>query len=277
MDSREPPDLPEKDFIRKGPTDPYPMFLWAGVIISLLMLLWGFNSWYQDFLNKQVKENPFLGVTNRDFSLFLWENPEYMRVNASSKNGYLPGFDYVERVGVNPEMADQYAIAPPEILFRYHQWHRLLGNQKTYRPIPPSEFRTFLQEAPEWTAQFWPDAPTQYVQLISGLDAVKVSDMQLLPEAELPLVVRQAFIGWKNYFQEGSAINQLVPTFSQVDALIKTNPHYARNYWRNILIDAVPKYLQDYTNGGYSPDANVPADQLASFLKVALYNNAQQP
>jgi hypothetical protein len=223
-------------------------------------------------LDRQVKDSPFLSVTNRDFSLFLWENPQFMRVNTKNKTGYLPGFEYVERVGLNPEMAEQYVIAPPELIYHYHLWNRLLGDQKATRSISPEQFRTFLDQAPEWSPRFWPDAPQGYVELIADLDLIRVSDMQLLPESQLPQVVRRAFVGWLNYFHEGDAINSFTPTYAQVEALIKANPHYARNYWRNLLIDTAPKYLESFARGGYSPETIVPADELAPFLKVALFN-----
>ena len=51
---------------------------------------------------------------------------------------------------------------------------------------------------------------------------------------ELPIIVRQAYQGWKNYFEEGPDINVLDPTYAEVNEFLKDHPHYMRNYWRNI-------------------------------------------
>lgn len=66
-----------------------------------------------------------------------------MRVNSKTKSGYLPGFQYIDKLSIEPNMADLYAVAPPELLFLYHTWNRLLSPEFITRPIQLSEFKEF--------------------------------------------------------------------------------------------------------------------------------------
>lgn len=268
------PPLSEKDFIHEGyKKDPFPLWLWLFLLTALLSLIWGSSSWYDGKLSLLVNESPFLQVTNREISLFLWQNPEYMRNNSKNKNGYLPGFQYIDKVTLNVVDADQYAVAPPELLFRYHTWHRLVSGEFTERAIPKKEFVEFLTYAEEWHPTYWPNAPKEYIALMGQLAKMTPEDdLSKLSTNELPLEVRMAFQGWKNYFKEGEAINNVKPTFSQMRKFLASHPHYARNYWQNIVQDTTPNYLKSLNAGVESSDSTVPSDEMSSFLKAAFYN-----
>ena len=270
------PELSEKNFINESyKKNPLPLWLWLFLLTVALSLLWGLSNWYTGKIDFLYRESPFLQVTNRDLSLFLWQNPEYMRINAKEKGNYLPAFKYLDKVTIDLAYADQYAAAPPELLFRYHTWDRLIKNEFTERRIPLKDFRDFLSYAEEWQPTYWPGAPKEYIQLVEGLAASKVQDLSTLSYKEIPLAVRIAFQGWENYFKEGEAINKVQATRKQLEDFLASHPHYARNYWQNILNESVPGYLKGASSGEKSGDAIVPSSELSPFLKVALYNYTQ--
>lgn len=270
-DTSQPPELREQDFIHEEyRQNPFPFWGWLTAIAAITVLFWGINAWFTSQIQEHVAESPFLQVSNRQLSLFLWQFPEHLRAHVSQKSGYLPAFQYVDRVGVEPEMADLYAVAPPELLFLYHTWQRQIADYYSPRPILVTEFRQFLKDSEEWLPQFWPKAPKEYVQFIENLRSKEENEnLEKLPLTTLPQVVRQAFQGWRNYYKEGDAINQVKPTFAQMQAFLTNFPHYARNYWRNILADTAPHYLQ---SDSADPEAIIPPDELAPFLKAAFYN-----
>ncbi len=274
------PPLSEKDFIQNGwSLTSFPFWLWIFLIAVIASLIWGSRGWYESFLQQEKKHDPFLEVTNREFSIFLWQFPAFLRVNVSTKTGYLPGF-LSSSENFNLDTAEEFVSAPPDLIFLYHTWNRLLSSEFIARPISPTEFDDFLKQLPEWQPINWKKAPPEYAQLINSKDYSKVENLQTLTENRLPMIVRQAFLGWKNYFLEGPRINEIQPTFAQIKAFLEQHPHYARNFWRNIemingLEVAGSRYLYDFLNETFIPDANIPKDQLAPFLKVALFN-AQQ-
>jgi hypothetical protein len=246
---------------------------------AVVAVLWGSRGWYEGFLQKEESRNPFLEVTNRQFSLFLWQYPSFMRVNAEKKSGYLPGF---VATGENFTAAagENFVASPPDLIFLYHTWHRLLAPEYIARPIPSQEFAVFLEQLPEWKPENWPQAPQDYVQLVETKAYTSIKNLQTLSLSVLPFIVRQAFLGWKNYFIEGPAINAVEPTFAQLKDFLQKYPHYGRSYWRNIQEINHQKvagldYLSGFVNGTFIPDAIVPPEQMAPFLKVAFYN-AQQ-
>lgn len=272
------PPLSEKDFIQNGwSLSSFPFWLWIFLVATTVILIWGSLDWYQGLMQKMKRKDPFLEVTNREFSVFLWEFPSFMRNNISQKNGYLPGF-LTTSENFNVEMAEDFVSAPPDLIFLYHTWYRLLAPEFIRRAIGPREFEDFLSQLPEWMPENWSKAPEEYVQLVQSKSYLKWEDLQMLPESALPLMVRQAFVGWKNYFLEGPQINELVVTFEQVEAFLEKYPHYARNYWRNIQEVngqrvAGLEYLEGFVKGTFIPSANVPKEQLVPFLKVALFND----
>lgn len=268
--------LSEKKFIQDDiPKNPIPFLFWGFLLTLIIVLIWGGELWYANFRSQQLALNPFLRVTNRELSLFLWQNSSYMRPHARSKSGYLPGFQYINSVGMDLESADSYAIAPPELLFLYHTWNRLLKKEFTPRPILISEFEEFLEYLKEWNPQNWPQAPKEYIKLLRDLPKMREENLLTLPLISVPIEVQMAFQGWKNYFKEGPSINKIRPLYKEIKAFMESHPHYARNYWRNIVSKESPNYLKSLTNNAFDPDAIFPNDELTVFLKVALYNYTQ--
>lgn len=248
--------LNEKDFIHEEyGKNPFLFWKWLLIILLLTCLFYAASLFYFSTLSKQYHESPFLQVTNREISLFLWQNPSYMRVHAKNKNGYLPAFQYAERIGLDPSYAEDYVIAPPELLFLYHTWKRLLGNILISRSIRAGEFQLFLIASPEWLPRYWPAAPSKYIKLIEGLS--QFSKDHIL-NADLPLAVQQAFVGWKNYFFEGSQINSFAPSKEFIQDFLAQYPDYARPLWCNIVGN---HYLLDFEQSSLSP-----------FLRAALFN-----
>jgi len=270
------PKLSEKDFIHEGYSkNPWPLWLWLFLITTAVALLWGASNWYAGKINLIVQKSPFLQVTNRDLSLFLWQNPEFMRVNAKEKANYLPAFQYHDKITMDVASADQYAVAPPEVFFRYHTWNRLISKEFSQRAIPLKDFRDFLSYAQEWLPIYWPEAPKGYVKLVESLPTSKIKDLSALSQEELPLAVRIAFQGWQNYFKEGEAIDKVEVTQKQMQEFLSSHPYYARNYWQNIVHDSVPNYLKSAPSETKAGDSMIPSNELAPFLKVAVYNYLQ--
>lgn len=269
-------ELSEKDFIQDDkPKKNLPFWVWLSVCVFLLCLLWGGSSWYAEKMNLQYEKSPFLQVTNREFSLFLWQFPERMRASVANKTGYLPGFQFMQKVSLDLTQSENYVIAPPELIFLYHTWNRQISDEFSLRPIPYKEFIEFLDYAEEWQPKNWPAAPAGYKELIEKLPTLITENLATLPESSLPLVVRKAFQGWKNYTKEGDAINAVTPTFKEMISFLETHPKYARNFWRNILFDTHPKYLETFTSSKLEFDGDIPKAELASFLKVGFYNYQQ--
>ena len=256
------PELQEKDFIHEGvKKNPAPLIFWFFTLIALTAAAWGLSNWYDKLLVKEIKEIPFLQVTNREFSLFLWDNPEFMRIHVSDKAAYLPAFEYIDTLSMKREMAEDFVLAPPQVLFDYHTWHRLLYNEIPVRDVLKSDFPKFLDFAEEWKPEYWKQAPKDYVEMIQRLE--KNTDQVLT----VPKDVQQAYTGWKNFFREGELINAFQPTYAILDQLLTRHPHYARNYWVNIL----PEYLKTNGNG----ETLIPRPELVGFLIKAMYNFQQ--
>ena len=113
------PELKENDFIHEGiKDDPYPLFYWFVVLLCVGIVSWGISTWVDRVTKSEIASTPFLQVSNRQFSLFLWQNPEFMRIHLSDKAAYLPAFNYIETLSMKPEMAEDYVAAPPDILFK---------------------------------------------------------------------------------------------------------------------------------------------------------------
>jgi len=277
--------LSENEFVHEEyKKNPYPLWLWIFIIAVIIALLGGIKSWIpmssppkvatpsskNAAAQSDAEEGNFLKVSNRQFSLFLWQNSAFMRVNLK-KTGYLPAFQLLDKITVEPDLADKQVVAPPEILFRYHVWDRLIGDVLIPRPIPVKEFQEFIAYCEEWQPKYWAEAPVGYVKWI-GQISENDGDLQGLSLIVLPLQVRQAFHGWKNYFKEGDAINALPITFGEMKVFLEAYPHYARNYWRNIFLTDVPHYLWSNFSGKFDDAAKIPPQELAPFLKVAFFN-----
>lgn len=252
--------------------DTSPLWVWMFILVAFGALGWGIASQYSGYFEQNAASRPFLQVTNREISLFLWQNPEFMRVNARSKSGYLPGFEYVGKVTMTPSLADRYVAAPPEVLFRYHTWSRLLRDEYIPRPIVVREFVEFLENDEAWQPEHWPAAPKGYAAFVKGLDPVSKEDLQKQPEEVFPLVVRIAFQGWKNYLYEGEQIDASRPTYKGTVEFLKKHPNYARNFWRNIVDNERQHYLKDVNLATEASPEQIPTDQLSPFFRLAYFN-----
>jgi hypothetical protein len=270
--------LSEKDFRGNKPfLKTLPFWLWLFFIALLVALIIGTSTWYHQTLQQEESHEPFMEVTNREFSVFLWQFPSFLRVNVPKKTGYIPAF-YFDRENFDPSKGNEFVSAPPDLIFLYHTWKRLLAPSFVSRPIKPGEFDEFLAQLTEWQPSHWQSAPAGYVQLIASKSYIGVSDLRTLSEDLLPMIVRQAFQGWKNYFKEGPEINSLKPTVKQIREFLTKYPKYARPFWRNISAIAGQEvaglnYLQLLLSPGANGDEMIPNNQLSSFLKVALFNS----
>jgi hypothetical protein len=266
--------LPEDKFINESYSkNPSPFWIWLGVLAAVITFAWGTLNWLGIRMNEEVSSKPFLQVTNRQFSLFLWQFPQFMRGNMPAKLDNLPGFYYSNgKVGLKPEDAETTVRTPPEILFLYHTWDRLLKEEFTPRAIPLTEFLEFLDAAQAWSPENWADAPAGYAAFIDQLSTTQVSNLENASSDELPLEVRMAFQGWKNFFKEGDAINKIDPTLAEMQEFISTHTHYARNYWRNIVMKDQPDYLASLSKG--DGEGAVPENEMTAFLKTAYFNYA---
>lgn len=272
--------LSEKDFIQNGKSFySFPFWIWLFLVSVIVICILGTRTLYEQFLDKEEQESPFLQVTNRELSVCLWQFPHLLRVNVAKKSNYLPGFlSTNENIDVKYEA--EFVSAPPDLLFLYHTWNRLLVPEYIVRPITPSEFEEFLHQLPEWEPVNWSKAPREYVEMVQAKAYSTSQDMQALPKTTLPMIVRQAFLGWKNYFKEGKEINAFQPTFAAVKKFLEQHPHYTRSYWRNIQTIngseiASSDYLEIFLNNPTSSNTLFPKEQIASFLQVALYNAHQ--
>ncbi len=253
------PELEEKDFIHEGvKKDPFPLIIWFIVLTALIASAWGLSTWYDKLITREIKQDPFLQVTNREFSLFLWDNPEFMRIHVSDKASYLPAFEYVETLAMKTEMAEDYVVVPPHVLFDYHTWRRLIFNEIPVQKVLKDDFKKFLDYAQEWKPENWKQAPSEYIKTVTTLE--KNTERVL----EVPREVQQAYTGWKNFFIEGEKINAFQPSYALLDRFLIDHPHYSRNYWQNML----PEYLKTQGKG----DNVIPRQELVGFLIKALYN-----
>ena len=257
-------ELNERDFIQER--SPKSIWIFLLLFFLFIILMWGINYWQRSIQIRNLKEDPFYQVTNRDFSIFLWQNPDYMRPHADLSENYLPHFHTRDEIHVIPELADEYVSAPPDILYRYHAWKRLVGDYVSARPIFFDTFLEFLDSNPEWLPQNWKKAPKEYVQLVENLDSLDIVDLQSLSYEQLPLEARMAFMGWYNYMREAMQINLFLPAVSQLESFLEAHPQYARNYWRNLY----PSYLLNREKKAPLKQAD-----LTWFLKSAVFNFVQ--
>lgn len=267
-----PVELPEEQMINEGyKKDPGNFWAWVLIIAAVSALIWGTLSQYSSYMQETMKPRPFLQVTNREMSRFLWQNPEFMRPHVTVKSGYLPAFSVGEGMRLDPALANDWAVVPPEVLFRYHTWQRLLGTIWFARPIPAERFIAFLQAAPEWSPAFWKDAPNSYIEFLASLDPNSKIDLAALQLTTLPQEVRIAFQGWQNFFYEGKQIEAMQPTIGEVKRFLELYPAYKRNLWQNIVDNSQGRYLGQLDTR-LADETVIPREELAPFLRVALYN-----
>ena len=108
--------------------------------------------------------------------------------------------------------------------------------------------------------------PRGYVDLVDRIQNLHEINLQKLPYETLPLEVRMAFQGWKNYFMESEAISEFQPTFEQMNRFLKNYPHYGRSHWRNILKASQPNYLISDLEKIQDSSEQVPKEELSSFF-----------
>lgn len=269
--------LSEKNFIQNGWTiGSFPFWLWIALLAALSAISWGTLSWYHRTIAQDQASEPFLRVTNRQFSLFLWQFPAFLPKNHQKRMGYLPAFSR-EGERMDPILADAYVSAPPALLFLYHTFSRLLAPEELNGVTPTlQEFKEFLHMLPEWQPSYWKEAPPHYMNWIGQLDDLSSSTPFSFPPEGLPREVQQAFIGWKSYFKEGKEINALRPTVGQVKTFLAQHPTYNRSYWRNIgEIEGQHIAGNEYLRALISQvpdDEEMPPEQLSSFLRFALFH-----
>lgn len=265
-------ELPDDKMINEGyKKDPGNIWAWVFIVTAVSALIWGTLSQYANYMQDAVGPHPFLQVTNREMSRFLWQNPEFMRANVRMKTGYLPAFAVGEGMRLDPSLADEWAVVSPEVLFRYHTWQRLIGDTWFPRPIPAERFMTFLEASPQWNPHYWKAAPTQYTEFLASLDRNSTLDLSALQLSTLPQEVRVAFQGWQNFEYEGKAIESMQPTYKEVKEFIGAYPDYKRPFWQNIVDNSHGRYLGSLATHG-ADETVVPREELAPFLRVALFN-----
>jgi hypothetical protein len=264
-------NLPEKNFIQEGfRKNPKPFIFWFVVCLAATLLVWFAMYLMSKGREEIVERYPQMQVTNRQMSLFLWQNPEFMRKNVRAKTHYLEAWkdQFGERLTVAPEEADKWVEAPYEVLFLYFVWQRLLGDYYYPRSIKQEEFLAFLKEDPEWHPRYWKEAPASYRELLAWIEGqAHYEDLKELSYRELPLVVRQAFQGWKNYTKEGNQIQKLRPTYRQLWTFLDKYPNFKRSLWINLVKEK--DYLIPVQAKGTD---TVPDSQMDGLLKMALYN-----
>lgn len=262
-------NLNEKDFIQEGyRKNPAPFWIWTSICIFITLLIYLFSNWVEEERVEIYGSTPFLRVTNREYSLFLWQNPEFMRQNMKSKRNYLEAWG--DNLTVDPAEAEAWVEAPHEGLFLYHTWKRLIGDNYYPRAIPLTEFKEFLKADPEWHPKYWKGSTNQYRDLITWIEeGYEYSNLNNLSVYELPIVVRQAFTGWKNFTKESEQINNLKPTYSDLRAFVSNYPHFKRPLWINLVKETRPDYLIPVQADSHEI---VPDSQMDGLLKMALYN-----
>lgn len=261
-------ELEEKDFIHEEyGKNPAPFWFWLVFSLTVVGVIAYITYFTQEKEKATIASNPFLQVTNRDFSLFLWQNPGFMKQNLKGDRSYLPAWG--DRLTVDPTRADEWVEATPTALFMYHTWSRLVGDYVYSRSISQKEFLKFLEADPQWDPRYWKNAPVPYITLIRWMEGNNYNDLKELSYKELPQVVRQAFIGWKNYTQESQAINTIKPTWRQVWTFLDLYPNFKRSFWINLVKEERPYYLK---NDDVKGTDVVSEDRMDGLLKMALYN-----
>ncbi|MDR3625124.1 MAG: hypothetical protein P4L16_08330 [Chlamydiales bacterium] len=265
--------LSEKEFISGKLYHKETFSLWFCLVFLIVLIGILYSVFYtrDSWIEKKIDDNPFLQVTYREFSLFLWQNPEFMKINFKGPSEYLKNVKE-DKIGILPDFAESYVMAPPEVLFRFHLWKELLGKKLLSRPIFFQEFQEFLQYSQEWTVLYWQTAPQSYLTLINliSFDPLLYHSFDL--RELLPFEVSLAFQGWKNYFKEGGEINEIEFTYGEILKFLSRYPELSRSYWRNVLKEMVPEYLIYQTQENIDLKDKVNKREVSSLLKVYYYN-----
>lgn len=268
-------DLEEQEFIHEGlGKNPRPFWFWLTICVLATAFIWIVSNWAEDEKEAVYGSTPFLQVTNRDFSLFLWQNPEFMKRNLKSNRNYLSAWG--NDLTVDPEEAEKWVEAPNDALFMYHTWKRLVGDYFYPRNIPQKEFTEFLKADPQWHPKYWKKAPDAYITLVKWIEAgSKFDDLKEVSYNELPKIVRQAFVGWKNFTKESEKINSIRPTFRQIWTFLNYYPNFKRPFWINLVRQERPNYLKSEM-GQVSGFETVPDSEMDGLLQMGIYNYLTQ-
>jgi len=270
------PELPDKD-LTKSPKkkDPLIFAIFVAVFAVIVLLFWSGGYWLQTAVPSLVSSSPFYKVTNRQISTFIWQFPSLRRQYQSGTAGYLPGFDYTTRTGIAQGQADVQVQAPQKLLYSYHAWSRLVKSEQPKRFIPMLEFYEFLDFNPEWDPVNWKEAPDAYRQLVRRLQFRSINEDEWARQINnIPKDVQVTFMGWKNATLEASFINEQKITVGQMSAFLEKYPHYARNYWKNLVAKEFPLYLLSVWEEKEAAAVLLP-EEVTGFLKQAFWNEQQ--
>lgn len=267
-------ELKEEDFIQdEFQQSPNPFLLSIFFLAIGTIVFTAIVSWYNQHQSEYRKTSPFYQVTNRDFALFLRENPRFLNENVSNKEAYLPGVKFIENIQSNVQEADQLIDAPDPLIFQYHTWNRLIDYPPFPRAIPVNEYKEFLNKYQEWIPLYWKGATKAYANLYKQIqNGTAPANLSTISKTDLPDDVREAFFGWKNFNLEKSQIETFRPTYELLKEFIEKYPNFQRNYWFNILKESDYAYLQTFSFEKYDPKATVPEPEISPFLQIALFN-----
>lgn len=256
LDEKEPQQQQEG-----SPKDPNFLWIWLAVAAAAVTLLWGLSAWWGKSSSSSAaeKNGPQREVvTNRQFALFLGQFPEFTPKGNP------------QRI-LEASHAQESVSASDEQLFYYHTWQRQIGQDEPLRPIPATLLRQFLLAFPQWKQVNDSSSYTQYLkQLLENQD----STTAIVDKAIIPFELQLAVQNWRNKTQEAEQIASAQYTHEQVAKFLQRYPHFARNYWQNVLKAQYPHYLLSFSpEAPKAPNSNVVAEEeLAPFLRQALYN-----
>lgn len=266
--------LEERKFVQeKYSKDPSYFWIWMAIAAAILTLAWGLQSWYVKNESKN-EESPFAAVTQRQFSLFTAQFPEF---GSSSNKTALFSSSLYGKDKINPSKLEERIEASAELLFLYHTWNRLIAAQQPIRAISSSQFLEFLQSQPQWQPSLWKEAPQNYVLLVNSLMGKKEVANSFLKREELPLMAVLAFQNWLNFGVEQQEIKEMHISDAQEALFLKAYPQYSRSYWQNILKKRFPKYLLNIEKKAAASAApaglETPSqEKLPIFFQTALFN-----
>jgi hypothetical protein len=265
------PELMEKDFIsEKGlKKSSKPTFQYLLLVIAVIALTWWWVSFKQNWIASNNQE--FGKVTNREFSLFLWQNPEYTRRLAYEKDHHLTQFSKDGGVHIVKNHAEDIVEAPPSLVYNYYYWKKFAGDIDFSREIERDFFYSFLESCPEWLPENWNNAPKSYSKISESLLQLSSKEFKELQQT-LPDNLRQAFFGWLNYYHEGNLINAVAPSYEEVQSFLKEHPNLKRNIWKNLLLEQAPNYLQSALDSSIDKEKLYPQGEMTSLFKLLYFN-----
>lgn len=270
------PEISDAD-LTKSPKkkDPLVFAIFVAVFAVVVLLFWSGGYWLQTAVPSLMSSSDFYKVTNRQISTFIWQFPSLRRQYQSGTIGYLPGFDYTTRTGIASGQADVQVQAPKKLLYSYHAWNRLVNLKQPKRIVPMLEFYEFLDFNPEWDPVNWKEAPEAYRQLVRRLQFRSINEAEWVQAAEsIPEETRVTFMGWKNATLEAPFIDEQKITVGQMQDFLEKYPHYARNYWKNLVAKDYPLYLLSVWQEK-EPQEILSGGEVAGFLKQAFWNEQQ--